>query len=116
MIPIKFTTKEYDDNICKDETAPNDPLVDQHGYQRLIGKLLDLTMTRLDIANCVQTLSQFLQQPQKFHIDATIRVVRYIKKEPGLGGVLLSSQVKNEVTTYCDADWASYPNSRKSIL
>ncbi|XP_047270365.1 secreted RxLR effector protein 161-like [Capsicum annuum] len=71
-------------------------------------------MTRPDIAYCVQTLSQFLQQPKKCHMDAAIRVVRYIKKEPSLG-VLLSSQVKNEVTAYCDADWASYSNSRKSI-
>lgn len=29
---VKLTTKEYDDNTCKDEIVFNDPLVDQHGY------------------------------------------------------------------------------------
>lgn len=47
-------------------------------------------------------------------MDATIRVIKYIKKEPALG-VLLSTQVKNEVIAYCDVDWVSCPTSRKSI-
>lgn len=69
-------------------------------------------MTRADISYYVQTLSEFLQQPKKCHMDTTIRVVRYIKKEVSLG-IFLSSQVKNEVTAYCNL--ASCHNSRKSI-
>lgn len=60
---VKLTAKEYDDHTCNSKTTPSDPLIDQHGYQRLIGKLLYLTMTRSNIAYCVQTLRQFLQQP-----------------------------------------------------
>ncbi|XP_015064608.1 uncharacterized protein LOC107009788 [Solanum pennellii] len=71
-------------------------------------------MTRPDIAYSVQILSQFLQQPKKTHLEATVRVMKYIKREPGLG-ILLSSRQSNKLSVYCDADWASCPNSRRSV-
>nr|XP_016451710.1 PREDICTED: uncharacterized mitochondrial protein AtMg00810-like [Nicotiana tabacum] len=52
----------------------NDSVLEDKGqYQRLIGKLLYLTLTRPDIAYTVQTLSQFLQQPKNSHWDAAMR-------------------------------------------
>lgn len=53
----KLTTKEYEDHTCNNRTTLNDPLIDQHGYQRLIGKLLYRTMTRLAIDYRKHTLS-----------------------------------------------------------
>lgn len=47
-------------------------------YQRLVGKLLYLTLTRPDIAFAVQLLSQFMQQPKASHWKAALRVVRYL--------------------------------------
>ncbi|XP_059310569.1 uncharacterized mitochondrial protein AtMg00810-like [Lycium ferocissimum] len=47
-------------------------------------------------------------------MDAALRVVRYLKNQPGQG-LLLSSKVDNKVTTYCDADWAACPLTRKSV-
>lgn len=38
-------------------------MADQGIYQKLIGKVLYITMTRPDVSFCVQTLSQFLQAP-----------------------------------------------------
>lgn len=73
-----------------------------------------LTMTRPDITFSVQTLSQFLHQPKKSHWEPTIKVMRYIKREPGLG-ILLSSNKINKLSVFCDTDWASCPNTRKSI-
>ena len=40
--------------------------------------------------------------------------MRYIKREPGLG-ILLSSKSSNKISVYCDADWASCPNTRRSV-
>ncbi|XP_016475616.2 secreted RxLR effector protein 161-like [Nicotiana tabacum] len=71
-------------------------------------------MSRPDIAFLVKTLSQFMQQPKRSHWDAAIRVVKYIKREPGLG-ILLRSQNSSEISVFCDADWASCPNTRKSV-
>ncbi|XP_018626936.1 secreted RxLR effector protein 161-like [Nicotiana tomentosiformis] len=71
-------------------------------------------MTRPDISFSVQTFSQFLQKPKKSHMEALLRIVRYLKQQPG-ERILLSSKCNNEVTTYCDADWAACPHSRKSV-
>jgi len=110
---LKLTSKQFDDHV-KHMKPDNDPPTDQRAYQRLVGKLLYLTMTRPDIAFSVQTLSQFLQSPKKSHMEAAVRVVRYVKNQPGLG-VLLSSSSEEKVSAYCDADWASCPQTRRSV-
>lgn len=75
--------------------------------------MLYLTMTRPDIIFSIQTLSQFLHQPKKSYWESAIKVMRYVKKESGLG-ILLSSNKKNQISVFCDTDWASCPNMRKS--
>lgn len=49
---VKMTSKEYDDHLSKgnDQT---EAMVDQSCYQKLIGKLLYLTMTIPDISFCL---------------------------------------------------------------
>ena len=71
-------------------------------------------MIRPDISFNEQTLSQFLKQPNKSHMDAALRVVRYLKQQPEQG-FLLSSNSNDLVTAYCDADWTSCSITRKSI-
>ncbi|PHT85897.1 hypothetical protein T459_08003 [Capsicum annuum] len=111
---IKLTTKEYDDHVYNYEQEVNDPPTNIQGYQRLLGKLLYLTMIRLDISYIVQTLRKSLQQPKKSHMDVVVRLVRHIKQKPRQR-VLLSSQSNTEVTTYSDTDWASCLFSRRSV-
>nr|XP_016435629.1 PREDICTED: uncharacterized mitochondrial protein AtMg00810-like [Nicotiana tabacum] len=72
----KLTLVEYDKGAG---VEGDDPMVDITGYQKLIGKLLYLTVTRPDISYAVQNLSQFMQAPKKSHMDAVIRVVGYLK-------------------------------------
>ncbi|XP_060175402.1 uncharacterized mitochondrial protein AtMg00810-like [Lycium barbarum] len=71
-------------------------------------------MTRPNISFDVQHLSQFMHAPKKSHYDAALHVVRYIKKQPGLG-LLMSSRTSGKITTFCDADWAFCLLSRKSV-
>lgn len=104
---VKLTTKEYDDHVYKD-TTEKEPMADQSSYQKLIGKLLYITMTRLDISFYVQTLSQYFQAPKQSHMEAASRVVKYLKKQPGQG-ILLSSSGSYEVSAYADAGWAAFP-------
>ncbi|XP_018627094.1 uncharacterized mitochondrial protein AtMg00810-like [Nicotiana tomentosiformis] len=107
----KLTTIDYDKHVGNTGDAL---LEDACSYQKLIGKLLYLTITRLDICFAIQVLSQFMQSPKESHMEAALRVVRYIKRSPGLG-ILLSSRQTDTLTVYCDSDWAACPNTRRSV-
>ncbi|XP_019263700.1 PREDICTED: uncharacterized protein LOC109241412 [Nicotiana attenuata] len=102
----RLTTVEFD----RLTGAADDPVLeDMSGYQKLVGKLIYLTITRPDICFPVQVLSQFMQQPKKSHWEATLRVVRYIKSIPGLG-IFLSHKPATRLTAYCDSNWGTCPN------
>ncbi|XP_019245193.1 PREDICTED: uncharacterized protein LOC109225056 [Nicotiana attenuata] len=96
----KFTLREYDQHIG---ATGDEALADASAYQRIIGRLLYLTITRPDISYVLLTLSQFIQAPKISHWDAAVRVVKYIKKDPGMG-ILISSVQSDTLTCYCDAD------------
>ncbi|XP_069150530.1 uncharacterized mitochondrial protein AtMg00810-like [Solanum lycopersicum] len=108
---IKLTIQELD---CLTGELDDELSKDKEQYQRLIGKMLYLTMTRLDIFYSIQTFSQFLHQPKRSHWEVAVRVMKYIKREPGLG-ILLSSKRVNKLNVYCDADWAACPNTRRLV-
>lgn len=115
VIPIKqntkLTTADYDKGISQDD----DPVLnDSSSYQRLVGKLIYLTMTRPDISYAVQTLSQFMHQPKRSHLDVALKVMKYLKKCPGLR-ILLSKKCDMRMTAYCDADYTTCPISQRSI-
>lgn len=112
---LKLTTLEFDHSKHSDESASeSDSLLSTPStYQRLIGRLIYLTITRPDICYAVQVLSQFMHAPKKSHLFAAYCILSYIKKTPGLG-LFLSSNNDLQLYAYCDSDWASCPMSRKS--
>ncbi|XP_074301266.1 uncharacterized protein LOC141632636 [Silene latifolia] len=83
-------------------------------YRRLVGKLIYLTLTRPEITYSVHILSQFMQAPSQAHWDAVIRVIRYLKGNPGQG-ILLRADTSIVVEAYCDADYDSCPITRRSL-
>ncbi|KAK8624287.1 hypothetical protein V6N13_065635 [Hibiscus sabdariffa] len=106
----KFTSIEYDGNSEIDDEELQDNVV----YQRLIGSLIYLTHTRPGIMFVVHTLSQFMHRPKRSHLDVALRIVRYIKRNPGRG-VFLSSKSMCQFFAYCDSDWESCPLTRRSV-
>ena len=109
----KLTSAEFD-LYFPQESKTDKLLKDPSVYQKLVGRLLYLTITRPDTAFAVQNLSQYMHEPKTSHMEAAIRMIKYVKQSPGLG-ILMSSSSTNQMTAYCDADWASCANTRKSI-
>jgi Reverse transcriptase (RNA-dependent DNA polymerase) len=62
-----------------------EPLKDVGQYQRLVGKLIYLTVTRPDIAFAVSLASQFMHAPRTTHLEAADRILRYLKGSPDQG-------------------------------
>lgn len=53
------------------------PLANAQRYRRLVGRLIYLTNTRLELGYIRHILSQFMQTPLLPHWDAALRVVLY---------------------------------------
>ncbi|KAL0349130.1 UNVERIFIED_CONTAM: Retrovirus-related Pol polyprotein from transposon RE1 [Sesamum angustifolium] len=89
-------------------------LADPEPYRRLVGRLLYLSFTRPDICYGVQQLSQFVHRPCHSHMDAAFHLVRYLKgcQDKGL---FIPASNSSVLTGYCDADWASCTDSRRSL-
>lgn len=82
---------------------------------RLVGKLLYLTKTWLDLSYSVNLLSQFMETPQEPHFNAIIKLLKHIKRTPRQG-IFFHATSKLEFTAYSDASWASCPDTRRSTI
>jgi len=83
-------------------------------YRRLIGRLIYLTNIRPDITFSVNKLSQFVSAPTTIHQQAAFRILRYLKNAPG-NDIFLSAASIPQLKAYSDSDWATCPETRKSV-
>jgi len=70
-IPLEQTVK-----LSADE---GDLVEDTTMYRHIVGNLIYMTITRPDLSYVVGMVSQFMQTPQKPHLDVVRRILRYIK-------------------------------------
>lgn len=49
----------------------------------MVGKLIYLSITRPDISYVVGLVSQFMHAPTTLHLEATYKILRNLKKNPG---------------------------------
>ncbi|XP_060673807.1 uncharacterized mitochondrial protein AtMg00810-like [Ziziphus jujuba] len=110
---------------CKSISTPMEPnlklsssdgeiLSDSTGYRRFIGKLIYLTIARLDITYAVNRFNQFLASSRDSHLKAATRVLQYIKSAPGQG-IFYPANSKLQLKGFIDSDWAACPDTRHSI-
>ena len=105
-IPMEQSAK-FSNSIGED--APDPAL-----YRRLIGKLLYLTLTQPDICYAVHKLSQFMAAPKVPHLQATYRILKYLKRSPD-HGLFLFAKLELKLKSYCDVDWATCPDTRRFV-
>ncbi|XP_061355805.1 secreted RxLR effector protein 161-like [Gastrolobium bilobum] len=89
-------------------------LDDPTSYRRLIGRLLYLNITRPDLSYAVNKLSQFIAHPREPHIQATYRLLQYIKGTVGQG-LFYAANNSVKLKAFSDSDWASCVDTRRLI-
>ncbi|XP_050257635.1 uncharacterized mitochondrial protein AtMg00810-like [Quercus robur] len=87
--------------------------VDAKTYRSLVGSLIYLTNTRLDIVHSVSLISRFMNQPSKLHYVAAKRILRYLQGTKKLG-ILYKKENGNNLVGFTDSDWAGSLDDRKS--
>jgi Reverse transcriptase (RNA-dependent DNA polymerase) len=83
-LECKPASTPTDSNI-KLNTEDGEPLKDINHFQRLVEKLIHLTVTRPDVSFVVSQINSFLHSPRTPHIDAINRILRYLKGTPEKG-------------------------------
>ncbi|XP_019053769.1 PREDICTED: uncharacterized protein LOC109114873 [Nelumbo nucifera] len=94
-----------------DDSSPLLP--DPAQYRHLVGRPFYLIVTRPDLCYSVNILSQFMHQSRQEHMDAAMKIVRYLWATANLG-LFFSSTNDLCLIGYSDSDWASCPITRRS--
>jgi hypothetical protein len=87
--------------------------VNRETYQRLVVRLIYLCHTRPDICYAVSVVSRYMHDPRTGHMDVVYHILRYLKGTPGKGLWFKRNKHMN-LEGYCDADWASSRDDRRS--
>ncbi|GKA63053.1 putative ribonuclease H-like domain-containing protein [Tanacetum coccineum] len=87
--------------------------VDVHLYRSMIGSLMYLTTSRLDIMFAVCACAIFQVVPKTFHLLAIKRYFRYLKGKPTLR-LWYSRDSPFELVAYTDSDYTRATQDRKS--
>ncbi|XP_004292511.1 PREDICTED: uncharacterized mitochondrial protein AtMg00810-like [Fragaria vesca subsp. vesca] len=111
MKDIKPARTPLDSKLKLDITGEN--LTDVCSYQRLVGKLIYLTITRPDLTYAVSLVSQFLHSPTTHHLSIVKRILRYLKGTVSRG-IVMRNNSHFKMAGYSDSDWAGNAIDRKS--
>ncbi|WKA05169.1 hypothetical protein VitviT2T_023150 [Vitis vinifera] len=82
-------------------------------YRSVVGALQYVIVTRPEIAYSVNKVCQYMQAPLESHWKVVKRILRYLKDTLHHGLHLRKSHTL-DLVVFCDADWASDPNDRRS--
>nr|GEV00032.1 putative ribonuclease H-like domain-containing protein [Tanacetum cinerariifolium] len=87
--------------------------VDVHIYRSMIGSLMYLTSSRLDIMFAVCACARFQVTPKVSHLHAVKIIFRYLKGKPHLG-LWYPKDFPFNLVAYSDSDYAGASLDRKS--
>jgi hypothetical protein len=78
MMSCKLISIPLEQNV-KLSVDEEDLVDDTTMYRHIVGSLIYMTITRPDLSYVIGMVSQFMQTPQKSHLDAMRRILGYIK-------------------------------------
>jgi hypothetical protein len=82
-------------------------------YQSIVGSLIYAMLgTRPDLTFAVSVVSRFSSNPDKTHMKAVERILRYLHDTADLG--LVFRGTLQPLSGYTDSDWAGDPDTRRS--
>jgi hypothetical protein len=84
-------------------------------YWSMIGSLLYMTASRSDVIFSVCMCARFQASPKESHLEATKRILRYLKHTQNVGLWYLKG-AKLELVGYSDSDYAGCKVERRSTL
>nr|GEX80776.1 hypothetical protein [Tanacetum cinerariifolium] len=87
--------------------------VDLYLYRSMIGSLMYLTASRLDIRFAVCACARHQVRPKECHLHAVKRIFRYLKGHPKLG-LLYPLESPFDLVAYSDSDYSGATEDRKS--
>jgi hypothetical protein len=90
-------------------------MMDQKMYQSMIGSLLYVTTSRLDVMFSVCMCARFQASPRESHLKATKRILRYLKHTQNIG-LWYPKGAKFELIGYSDYDYVGCKVERRSTL
>ncbi|GKE06127.1 uncharacterized mitochondrial protein-like protein, partial [Tanacetum coccineum] len=96
--------------LLKDENGEE---VDVHMYRSMIGSLMYLTSSRLDIMFVVYACARYQVNPKVSHLHAIKRIFRYLKCQPKLG-LWYPKDSPFDLVVSTDSDYAGASLDRKS--
>ncbi|XP_020539829.1 uncharacterized mitochondrial protein AtMg00810-like [Jatropha curcas] len=95
------------------EGGSNERYDDVGRDQRLVGRLIYLTHTRLDITFAVSKVSQYMHEPLEKYMEAVFQILRYLKGSP-TKGILFKDNGNLDISCFTDADWVGDRDTRRS--
>ena len=111
-IPVKTPCE-----TCFNDTMKTDSqeLAGSHLYREIVGSLIYVMIaTRPDLSFVVTKLSQFMSKPNKCHLNAAKRVLRYLKGTIEYKLTFPKIAEPLALSGFCDSDWGA-GSDRKSI-
>ena len=97
-------------NLSKDDESME---VDHTVFRSMIGSLLYVTTTRLDVMQVVGLVARFQSTTKETHVIAVKRIFRYLKSTMEYGLWYPKGQ-DFTLKTFTDADWVGSIDDRKS--
>lgn len=103
-------------STCKLSKVGSNPCDDVNLYRSIVGALQYATLTHPEISYSVNKVCQFMSNPLDSHWRAVKRILRYLQGVATHGLLLSPTKTPSSfpLFAFCDADWASDPDDRRS--